>query len=184
MKKTAKKELFYILKALVDKRVPKLRSDFNKGAEAVKRIAQLQTQICNSQQYICNNRYDRSDAMETMSEIAEYESEIARLRPICTAANFANTELKAAKEFYSTYDLIDKSRELEKLRMEYRSLENRVDKLDDLIFNCEVNMNPFERSLSVCEQAAQDMESYREEYSVLTNRMQTIMKEIHKLNGR
>lgn len=184
MKKAAKQELFFILKALVDKRVPQLKKDVNDGAAAVKRIASLQTQVNDAQRYMCNNRYDRADAMETMAEIAEYESEISQLRSVCSRSASSNIELDAANAFYRTYKAVEKGASLEKLRREYSDLESRADKLDDLIFSCEVNMNPFERSVEVCNQSAKDMEFYREEYKRVSDKMRAIAQEIRKLNGR
>ncbi len=184
MKKRASRELFNVLKSLVDCRVPDLNRRVERGQASAEKIRLLQSQISNAQQYMCNNRYDRAETMETVAEIAEYESEITQLRPVCADASFASTELEAANKFYTTYNILHRDGMLAQLRKEYADLENRADRLDDLIFNCEVNMNPFERSLAICEQAIKDMEEYREELDMIIKRMQDITREVHKLNGR
>lgn len=184
MKKRANKYVFDILKSLVDSKVPALNKTVSEGKKAAERVSDLQKQIGSAQQYICTNRYDRADTLETMSEISDYENEISRLKPICTKANLASNELYAAKNFYKIYEDVKTDYKIEELRREYYALEDRIDRLDDLMFSCEVNMNPFERSFEICDQASRDMAKYREEYDRLMGRVHEITKEINLIKGR
>lgn len=182
MKKQVNPEIFNILKSLVDKRTPVLNIQLQQGINARSKIANLQSQIASSQQYISNNRYDRAEVLETEEEIAQYEKEINVLKGSASITDWARTELEETKKFYKTYNSIGKESKISVLNNEYEKLDERVDVLDELMFACEANMDKYERSPDVYNQAQQDFDKYHEEYKNIIHRMDCVLKEIMVLS--
>lgn len=181
MKKRVNSEVFTILKTLVDSRVKDLRGQLVRGVAARAKIASLRSQIESLEKYIATNRYDRSEVMETEEEIDRCEQEIKQLSFIASKTDFVQNELNTSVSFYRTYNFVKNSSKLESLRNEYNSLEARADKLSDLIFACEVNMDEKERSVAVYEQANKDLSVYNEEYNAILRRMNALCNEMRSL---
>ncbi len=181
MKKRVNSEVFTILKTLVDSRVKDLRGQLVRGVAARAKIASLRSQIESLEKYITTNRYDRSEVMETEEEIDRCEQEIKQLSFIASKTDFVQKELNASVSFYKTYNFVKNSSKLEGLRNEYNNLEARADKLSDLIFACEVNMDEKERSIAVYEQANKDLSVYNEEYNAILRRMNALCNEMRSL---
>lgn len=53
-----------------------------------------------------------------------------------------------------------------------------MDVLDERMFACEINMNPYERSASIVEQSETDMEMYQAEYAQLSERLNDILRQM------
>lgn len=181
MKRKAKIEVFDVLKGLVDKRVPGLKQQLLRGVDARHKIVSLEFRIADLQKYITNNRYDRAEVLETEEMIAQYEQEIKDLKTAAAKSDFAHGELNASVRFYRTYKTVKNQAKLDDLRYEYNLLDDRADKLNDLMFGCEINMNETERSPEVYEQALDDMNRYHNEYVAVISRMKQITKEIQSL---
>ena len=181
MKKQVKPELFDILKALVDRRVPDLREQFRRGVEAQADISDLRAHICYLERHIDDNRYDREETQESKELIAENEERIEQKKSLVKAGDIAQEQLSASVDFYQTYDWVKNKSRLKQLEQEYSVLDARSDELDDLIFSCEVNIDPSSRSVEVCEQAERDMTKYQLEYKSVIQNMDRILKEINRL---
>lgn len=181
MAQKVKPEIFDILKSLVDKKVPVLRRQLVQGVDARHKIVSLQSQISDLQKYVVNNRYDRAEVLETEELIYKYEQDIKDLKEVAIKSDFAHRELNESAKFYTTYKIIRNKSKLDKLHYEYNILDERADKLNDLMFVCEINMDQAERSPEVYEQASDEMKRYEAEYLTIINRMNQITKEIKSL---
>lgn len=178
MNNNTKQNLLLILNAIVNKKVITQRRKLRDGIQAERRLSELQNQIYSLQEFISNNRYDRADTLEAENEIADIEREISECNAKMAAAEFARTELSAAAKFYETYYAGVKSANIAALQKEYDILDARADKLSDLMFACEINMDSDVRSRDLCEQSARDMAAYRTEYNNIMARMRKISSEI------
>ncbi len=182
MKKQVNVKVFDILKSLVDNQVPALKHDASRGVDAGAKISDLWGRIDSLHNYIIANRYDRADVREAESEINDYEREISDLQRAAARFNNAQSELKAAAKFYHTYNAIAKNAHIDALQREYDMLDARADKLSDLIFACQVNIDPDNRDAATCAQYSNDITGYREEYSQTIARLQQVARKIKSLS--
>ena len=184
MKRRANPALFQILRSLVDRRIPSIEYDLRKYSGADAEIVRLQSQIYDLQSFIANNRYDRADTIEAESEIEECNMKIANLRSAARRADMAHQELTHVVQFYKTYNTVLNARQLTDLRAEYEELDARADKLSDLMFACQVNMDASARSTATCDDARNDLNLYTQEYNSIIQRMDELARQMSMYRAR
>ena len=138
-------------------------------AETQKKIDWLNGQIAFLERRASVDRFDREELAETDALIANYERQLEELLKAATAKKASKVTSKKKTAF---------SKEIASLQHEYDILDERTDKLAELMFACELNMDTSERSADVSEQAARDLDYYRKEYESSMSRMRQIGESI------
>lgn len=138
-------------------------------SKTIAEISQLEESIAFLERRLVIDRMDREETRETEAYIEEYKEKIDKL--IKAALNKKNVPPKLPSVSPSKGILAN-------LKKEYADLDARTDDLVELMFGCELNMNPQERSPEVLEQAAKELERYRIEYNAKIARMRSISEQI------
>lgn len=141
-------------------------------AETQKKIDWLNGQIAFLERRASVDRFDREELAETDALIANYERQLEELLKAATAKKASKVTSKKKTAFSRA------SVEIASLQHEYDILDERTDKLAELMFACELNMDTSERSADVSEQAARDLDYYRKEYESSMSRMRQIGESI------
>lgn len=176
------REVFGILKNIVDKKVPVLKQRVAKGVEAGKTIYTLQGYIEDVENCIRINVCDVEYTRELKKSIEDLERKIQQLNKDKEKAVIASQELKQAKEFYRTYKQVVVYPEIKRLKERYDRLDSKLFELDDKIFACEINMDPSHRSEDVCLQSENDLKYYNLEYARIMEERNNISYEINQLS--
>lgn len=142
-------------------------------AETQKKIDWLNGQIAFLERRASVDRFDREELAETDALIANYERQLEELLKAATAKKASKGTSKKKTAFSKGTSV-----EIASLQHEYDILDERTDKLAELMFACELNMDTSERSADVSEQAARDLDYYRKEYESSMSRMRQIGKSI------
>ena len=142
-------------------------------AETQKKIDWLNGQIAFLERRASVDRFDREELAETDALIANYERQLEELLKAATAEKASKVTSKKKTAFLKGVPV-----EIASLQHEYDILDERTDKLAELMFACELNMDTSERSADVSEQAARDLDYYRKEYESSMSRMRQIGESI------
>lgn len=142
-------------------------------AETQKKIDWLNGQIAFLERRASVDRFDREELAETDALIANYERQLEELLKAATAKKASKVTSKKKTAFSKRAPV-----EIASLQHEYDILDERTDKLAELMFACELNMDTSERSADVSEQAARDLDYYRKEYESSMSRMRQIGESI------
>ena len=142
-----------------------------------KRIVTLEQYIAASENYIAQNRYDRDAVVDAQSDITRYNSELLSLCSERTRLiNALNNAARAKRDIRAA----NATKELQELRHSYTQLESRADQLEELIFNCDVNMDKRCRNAELAEQAKCELAVYLEERANISSQMEKMLAEIKK----
>lgn len=177
-----------------------------------RQLDSLQTQARNLESYIATNRYSPADVRDAEQDLSHIENQIAtlmarRTRLVATPKNQPKPQSQTIVQPYvarpvkpipqpaqpslftqptcaeDEFTPAQKAK-LAQLRAEYRILEDKLDKLDERIFACEVNMDVCCRTQDLSRQAAMDKIDYQRECSEITKQMSAIAACIHELESR
>lgn len=173
--------IFGVLKSIVDSRVPNLEQQVLAADIASAKIIQYKNSIKNLQKDIDINLYDRATVKEDCEYIEQYETLITEHKKEVMQGNFANRELSEASKFYKTYKYVINKPRIAELRRKYDALEEKLSRLEDNMFACEINMDYSQRSEDICAQAERDYEQYSVQYKDVSNKLSGLIKEIKEL---
>ncbi len=173
-KKNVNIGVFNILKSVMDVKAAKLHATIDAGRRAEQERPVLYEHISNLQQYIVCNRYDRNEVRDAELAMNDYEQQAAAINTKIDCGKQAQSELKYVDVFNNTYYAVVAEPILRNLNEQYRRIEARMDTLDECMFACEINMNPYERNASVVAQSRTDMELYQTEYNQLSEQLDDI----------
>ena len=176
--------VFHILKSVMDAKAKPLRRLVERGDHAAQEEVVINERISNLYTYISANRYDRETVRDAEYDIAEYENEAAAIRQHIIRGVQAKKDMEHVKQFNRTYYGVINGGRLEQLQKAFRVIEDKITKLDDRIFACQVNMNPDERDADTVAQAEEDIAYYEEEYKNLDARRDELLKEIADLQNQ
>ncbi|MBE6457977.1 MAG: hypothetical protein E7011_04200 [Alphaproteobacteria bacterium] len=176
--------IYRTLKPLVDSAAAKLQARIEAGKQAKQEQGILYRQISDLQLYIMNNRYDRESVRDAERDIQDYEHQSQGIMNKINHASAAVQQMSYVSEFYKRYNQIVVGPELESLRAERDSISDKMDKLSELIFACDVNMDASERSPDIVAQSAHDLLQYEQEYAELAGRLAQVSSEIKKRGSK
>lgn len=171
MSKTKKRTpigVFEVLKSIMDAKVATLNVVVNTGNRAQAELPVICERIHNLQEFARTNRYDSSDVRETETEIIEYEYQLHGIQKKIARGQMAEKELVYAKDFYASY--ADTCRKIQNmpaihdLQSQCRIIEDRLSRLEDNMFACEINIDEMTRTPDVVAQSQDDLERYSREY--------------------
>ena len=183
-KKPAPIGVFHILKSVMDNKAKPLDRLVDLGNRASQEEPLLTEQLDRLYEYASYNYYDRSSVRDAEDAIAEYESQLFAVRERIKRGNQAKKDLEHVKQFNKTYNAVVNGDSVAELQNARRVIEDKISKLDDRIFACQVNMNPDERDASTVAQAEMDMEYYEGEYKNLVAKRDALTTEIAKLQNQ
>ena len=177
--------VFHVLKSVMDSKATALRTQIEVARRAKMEEPTLYDHIGNLQQYIDANRYDAVSAREAEYELADYEQQAAAVRAKIQAGQSAQSQLAFVDKFNVTYRGIINGPRIRERRAESKQIEAEMDLIDDYIFACEINLDRLERDAATYAQSESDLEKYRAEYNDLTQRLNSISRQLYELqNGR
>ncbi len=182
--KRANLVLFHILKSIVDKKVPGLKSRVDAGPAAKYEIARQSETIKALDSYLAMNRYENDPEAE--DELKSAEDKLRSANLVLANANAAEQELNAAKSFNKIYQYSLRVPEIERLRDQYRQLEFDADRLDKNITSCEISMELYGDmfqyiAADAYNDVSRDYAEYTKMYEKVTNKMAKIAAEIKYL---
>ena len=180
-KKSVSIGVFHILKSVMDAKAKPLNRLVDLGRRATQEEPLLNDQINRLYEYSAYNYYDRSSVRDAEDAIAEYESQIYAVRERIKRGEQAQKDLEHVAQFNNTYDVIVNGNPVAKMQDEYRIIEDRISKLDERIFACQVNMRADERDAETVAQAEHDIEYYQTEYEDLVAKREALGKQIARL---
>ncbi len=191
--KKAHPALFYILKAVVDSKTPKLRADV-RGADAAKsQIPNVQKNIADVQYALDSaRRYDPSDVAEYRECLELHEARMTSLQKSVAVGNSANAQLAYAEKFNKLFtSVIDEAariarnrelvRKIANLQSMYDALDARDTILDNRISACRINMDSYNDCDPVHQDSAAELEKLYDESENLRCHMDAIQEQIRKL---
>lgn len=160
--------VFEVLKSIMDAKVAPLREAVNTGNRAQTELPVLCERISNLQTFIRNSRYDPADVREAETEITEYEYQLHGIQKKIARGQSAEKDLVYADNFYASYaDTCRQIRNMpmvDELRRQCRALEDKLSRLEDNMFACEINLDEAARSSAVVAQSRDDLDAYSREY--------------------
>ena len=177
-KKSVNIGVFNILNSIMNAKAAKLHATIDAGRRAEQERPVLYEHISHLQQYIISNRYDRAEMRDAELTMNDYEQQAAAINAKIDRGNAAQAELQYVDMFNKTYNDVVVMPILRKLREQYVQIESRMDILDERMFACEINMNPYERSASVVEQSETDMAIYQSEHAQLSAQLDDIRRQM------
>lgn len=171
-----------ILKSVMTHRAKQLQHAITAGEEAKKQENLLEKQIDSLNEYVAANRHDRVEVRETESEIAEYEQRLSDVRSRIYAGQSAQNQLRWVDKFNVTHREFVYGPKIRELQSEIYQIEDKMDSLDRRMFNCEINMDEYERGADVFLQSQSELEYYRNEYDALSCQLSALKQELLMLN--
>lgn len=177
--------VMHILKGIMDFKAQPLHTAVDAANRAKQEESEIYAHITSLQRFISNNRYDPRETREAENDLADYEDQAAGIRQKIASGNTAEKQLIWINKFYSTYhsavNIANNHTKIALLENEYHIIESKLDRLEDRIFSCEINLSPSERNSDVVSQSESDLEKYRNEYNVLSEKLRTIHAQINQL---
>lgn len=149
--------------------------------QIAKEIDALNQNIGELHHYIDINRHDRESVRDAQEDITRYESRILSLTGERQQLLDVLNKRTVAATHTPTYN---PEQELKDLRRSYDKLEARADTLQELMFNCNVNMDNRYRAPDLTHQAERDLTAYQEEYRGVSAQMDKIYTSIKTLEER
>ena len=179
-------------------------------AEIDRQIRSLTDLIQDLDRYIANNRYTPEDVRDAEHERDAMETNLQRLmdqkkrlldpspakpatptvvRPYTATPTVQIPRVQEQSLFDSPAPDNDTTAtndqaQLAQLRATYKRLDDKLSRLDERIFACEVNMDPCCRTQDLSRQAAMDKLDYQRECSEITKQMNAIAASIRELEAR
>ena len=181
-KKSVQIGVFHILKSVMDAKAKPLKNLAAQGRRAIQEEAVINERLGNLYNYIAANRHDRETVRDAEYDIAEYEAEAAVVRQYVMQGEQAKQELEHVERFNKTYNkVVGNDNQIAKLQDDYRNVEDRIAKLDERIFACQINMNPDERDAETVADAEHDIEYYQAEYNDMVAKRNALENQIAQL---
>ena len=177
-KKSVNIGVFNILNSIMNAKAAKLHATIDAGHRAEQERPVLYEHISHLQQYIISNRYDRNEVRDAEMTMNDYEQQAAAINTKIDMGKIAQSNLQYVDQFKNIYNSVVVAPKLRELNELYGQISARMDMLDERMFACEINMNPYERSASIVEQSETDMEMYQAEYAQLSERLNDIQRQM------
>lgn len=177
-KKSVNIGVFNILNSIMNAKAAKLHATIDAGRRAEQERPVLYEHISHLQQYIISNRYDRNEVRDAEMTMNDYEQQAAAINTKIDMGKIAQSNLQYVDQFKNIYNSVVVAPKLRELNELYGQISARMDVLDERMFACEINMNPYERSASIVEQSETDMEMYQAEYAQLSECLNDIQRQM------
>lgn len=177
-KKSVNIGVFNILNSIMNAKAAKLRATIDAGRRAEQERPVLYEHISHLQQYIISNRYDRNEVLDAEMTMNDYEQQASAINTKIDMGKAAQSNLQYVDKFKNIYNSVVVAPKLRELNELYGQISARMDVLDERMFGCEINMNPYERSASIVEQSETDMEMYQAEYAQLSERLNDVLRQM------
>ncbi len=178
------KNLFNILKSVVEYNVPRLETRIRQINAAGAAIPELERDInVLSHNIEYSARFDPSD--NDSDDIARLEDANNRLQEMKALVNTApdiNTQMAAVKSFNMKYNAVMQGDRLDCLRAERMRLQSELGALSDKIDSAEINIDTAEyRNPDLVEISAIELTEYRKRYDFIQSTYDKLCGEISQL---
>lgn len=185
-KKGAQIGVFHILKSVVDAKVPKLQDRVSAGKRAQTEYPILVDNIKALRQYVMNSRtFDPSEYREAAADLDDKEMQLGGIQKRIDNGRAAERELAHVASFNQTYGAVCKKHNnasrIHELRAVADELEERMSRLEDKIWACQINMDNASRAPYVVAQAHSDADDYVAQYQEVEERLLKVMEQIRQL---
>lgn len=185
-KKNTPISVFCVLKSLMDTKETKLTSDIDAANRATTEYPVLREHIIALRQVISNCRtFDPCERREAEADLEDKEEQMLGVQNRISRGERAKEDLKYVREFDKTYNIVCKmyvnAPRIHELKAIADEIEDRMFRLEDKIFSCEINMDYASRMPWYVAQAQQDALEYRRQYQDLESRLFQVRSQIKQL---
>lgn len=185
-KKGAQIGVFHILKSVVDAKVPRLQDRVSAGKRAQAEYPILVDNIKALRQYVMNSRtFEPSECREAAADLDDKEMQLDGIQKRIDNGRTAERELAHVASFNQTYGAVcqkhNNASRVRELRAVADELEERMSRLEDKIWACQINMDNASRAPYVVSQAHSDADDYAAQYQDVEERLSMVMAQIKQL---